>query len=199
MSPKRLTVPDPPEVIELFASIASLYPRAKGFEGVVLRCVAMRYATKTDFYSGTGAAKAGGRWNRKGILAIYAALDIHTAIAEAYQGFKSYGFATVDMQIRATAGARARFEKVLDLTKPSTLKSIGFSKEDLVNENWRALQDAGEESWTQAIGRGAVLAGFEALIAPSAVAKKSRNIVIFQENLKATSTIEILGAADLPG
>lgn len=50
---------------------------------------------------------------------------------------------------------------MLDLTDSKILKKIGFTKKELVKEDWRALQKAGEESWTQAIGRGAYLARFD--------------------------------------
>ena len=58
---------DPPEVIELLQIIADLYATADGFDGVIIRNVGAKYSSKNDFYSGVGAAKAGGRWNRKGI------------------------------------------------------------------------------------------------------------------------------------
>ena len=75
MSKRKMA--DPPEVIALFEAIASLLPDAKGFVGVVIRSVATQYANKNDFFSGDGAAKSGGRWNRPGISAIYALSLIH--------------------------------------------------------------------------------------------------------------------------
>jgi RES domain-containing protein len=189
---------DPPEVIELLQIIADLYATADGFDGVIIRNVGAKYSSKNDFYSGVGAAKAGGRWNRKGIEAIYASLDVQTATVEAYQDFIYRGLPLTDVTPRVTAGAKVKLEKVLDLTDSKILKKFGFTKKELVKEDWRALQKAGEESWTQAIGRGAYLARFEALIVSSARRNSGKNIVIFPKNVVATSTIDILGADQLP-
>ena len=189
---------DPPEVIALLQIIADLYATADGFDGVIIRNVGAKYSSKNDFYSGVGAAKAGGRWNRKGIEAIYASLDVETATVEAYQDFIYRGLPLTDVTPRVTAGAKVKLKKVLDLTDSKILKKIGFTKKELVKEDWRALQKAGEESWTQAIGRGAYLARFEALIVSSARRSSGKNIVIFPKNIVATSTIDILGADQLP-
>ena len=189
---------DPPEVIALLQIIADLYATADGFDGVIIRNVGAKYSSKNDFYSGVGAAKAGGRWNRKGIEASYASLDVQTATVEAYQDFIYRGLPLSDVTPRVTAGAKVKLEKVLDLADFKILKKIGFTKKELVNEDWRALQKAGEESWTQAIGRGAYLARFEALIVSSARRSSGKNIVIFPKNIVATSTIDILGADQLP-
>lgn len=42
-------------------------------------------------FSGEGARLYGGRWNAKGVAALYAALDPVTAVAEYYQGFSRPG------------------------------------------------------------------------------------------------------------
>jgi RES domain-containing protein len=88
--------------------------------------------------------------------------------------------------------------KVLKLTDAKVCSKIGFSLSELVNEDWKAIQSAGEEAWTQAIGRGCQLAGFEALIVPSARHKVGKNIVVFPQNLSKTSEIKILSADELP-
>ncbi len=68
-----------PEVRELFTTIASLQTRAIGFSDVIVRSVGAKHATQASFFSGKGAAKTGGRWNRIGIEAVYASLDVLTA------------------------------------------------------------------------------------------------------------------------
>jgi len=73
---KASAVPnDPPEVLELFSSIAALSSKANAFDGVVVRSVAIQYAKQNDFFSGAGAAKTGGRFNPIGLQAVYASLD----------------------------------------------------------------------------------------------------------------------------
>jgi RES domain-containing protein len=86
-----------------------------GFSGVVVRSVNTKYATASDFFSGVGASKSGGRWNRKGLEATYTSLDIETAIKEAYQNLLHYGFPISNIRPRTTAGARVKLKKVLDI------------------------------------------------------------------------------------
>lgn len=194
----RPTSSDPPEVTELLERIASLYADAGGFDGVIVRSVGTKYANEQDFFSGAGAARTGGRWNRLGLPAIYASLDVMTATLEAYQNFVRLGFPLTAILPRVTAGAKATLGKVLDLTDQAVLSQIGFSPAELAEEKWRAIQAGGEESWTQAIGRGCQQAGFEALIAASAQNDDGKNIVIFPKRLAKTSKIRILGADQLP-
>lgn len=195
---KTTTTPDPPEVLELFETIAHMFPGAVGFDGTIMRCVGAKYAKAKDFFSGAGAAKCGGRWNRVGMEAIYASLDVITATHEAYQNFVAFGFPLTSIQPRVTAGATVSLEKVLELTDAKVRSRIGFTLTELIHEDWRGLQAAGDESWTQAIGRGCLLAGFEAIIVPSARHRNGKNIVIFPGNLPKTSEIKIQFADQLP-
>jgi hypothetical protein len=69
----------------------------------------------------------------------------------------------------------------------------------LLDEDWLAIQQGGQESWTQAIGRGAFEAGFEGLIVPSARDRPNgENLVIFPTNLRRGSRIDVIGKEDLP-
>jgi len=190
--------PNPPEVVELFEVIESLVGEAKPFNGTIVRSVSTKYANESDFLTGKGAAMYGGRWNHPGIVAIYGSTDILTATMEAYQQFLTFGFSLSSLQPRVTAGAKIVLQEVIDLTAPFIRRKIGFSRNELVNEDWRAIQMSGDESWTQAIGRGALNAGFEGLLVPAAQNPKGTNLVIFPENLRPGSSIKILGKASLP-
>jgi RES domain-containing protein len=66
------------------------------------------------------------------------------------------------------AGAKVTLQTMLDLTDRDIRRRLEFSLKELVVEDWFAIQEQGQESWTQAIGRGAHQAGFEGLLAPSA-------------------------------
>ena len=197
MSKKKGTPVDTPDVVELFEAIAELYADAIGFDGRIVRTVPIKYANKNDFFSGAGAEKCGGRWNRPGISAIYASLDPFTATHEVYQNFSAFGFLKTEMQPRVTAGADVSFDKVLDLTEGKVRRKIGITLKELVEEDWAALQIRGEESWTQAIGRGCQSAGFQAILVPSARYSKGKNIVILTANLTG-GEISIVGSDKLP-
>lgn len=193
----KSTPTDPTEVVELFEVIASLFPDAKGFDGVIIRSVATKYANENDFFSGEGAAASGGRWNRRGISAVYASLDVITTTHEAYQNLVDFGFPMTKIQPRVMAGAKAQFDKVIDLTDAKIRAKIGFTVKELVGEKWEAIQASGEESWTQAIGRGCLSAGFAAILVPSARNSAGKNIVVFTANLSGDE-ISILAADQLP-
>ena len=187
-----------PEVIELYNRIASLFPDARGFSGVIFRSVAVKYASAKHFFSGGGAAKSGGRWNPSGMKAIYASLDVITATHEAYQNFLHFGFPTIAIEPRVMAGAAVSLSKILDLTDAKIRRQLGFTLKDLVTEDWRAIQDRGQESWTQTIGRCAKQAGFDGMIVPSARTKDGHNIVIFHDATTKNVKIKILAPHKLP-
>ena len=132
--PKRRRIGiEPPEVLELFALIAALSKEVVGFEGTIVRSVGCRYATESDFFSGSGASKSGGRWNRVGIDAVYASLDVITATMEAYQNLIAFRLPLSTIKPRVTAGATVNLGKVFDLTVSLNRRRIGFSLRDLID------------------------------------------------------------------
>lgn len=153
---------------------------------------------EVQFLLRRGAARHGGRWNRPGVRAVYASLDLITATYEAYQNFLDYGFSLSAVRPRVTVGALAKLGTVLDLTDSAIRRKIGFTLTELLDEDWEAIQARGEESWTQAIGRGARQAGFEAILVSSARHRGGRNIVIFPDGLAPGSSLELLAPRDLP-
>lgn len=189
---------DPPEVVGLFQRIAALLPRAISFDGTIVRSVGTLYASGDDLLSGQGASQLGGRWNRRGILAVYASLDILTATHEAYQNFFDAGFPLTAIRPRVMAGATARLSVVCDLTDRANRRRIWFTRQELVEEDWQSIQSAGEESWTQAIARGCRTAGFEGLIVPSKCRSSGKNIVIFPDRLRPRSRLVPLAPQELP-
>lgn len=189
---------EPKEIRDLFFRIENCLPHAVRLKANGFRFAAVKYANEVDLISGDGASSNGGRWNRPGIRAIYVSLDPRTAVEESYQEFLKYGFKVKDIRPRVIAGVKLNVRHLLDLTDDKIRRALGFSLADLMDEDWHAIQSAGEESWTQAIGRGALRAGFEGLIAPSARIRKGNNVVIFPANLARASSIEILAKDELP-
>jgi RES domain-containing protein len=186
-------------VQELFDAIGACLPDAVSVDQVIYRSVSMRFANAADFLSGTGAAAYGGRWNRRGIEAVYGSLSIQTAVHEAYRNVLHDGFPASSIRPRVLAGAEANLEALLDLTDANTRRRLGFTLGELLDEDWQGIQNEGDESWTQAIGRGAYVAGFEGLLVPSVQDRpRGVNIVFFPANLRPGSTIDILGEDELP-
>lgn len=186
------------EVQELFDRITACLPRAVPLNGAAFRSAGIKYANEAELISGVGAGYYGGRWNPPGMRAIYACLDPVTATKESYQEFVRYGFTDEDIRPRVMAGLRVNARRLLDLTDGKIRRKLGFRLDDLTKEDWRAIQEGGEESWTQAIGRGARAAGFEGLIAPSARHRGGTNVVLFPENLDSESIVEPMARDELP-
>jgi RES domain-containing protein len=193
-----MTEPEP-GVQELFDAIALCMPDAVDLDEVVFRSASVQFANAVDFLSGAGAAAFGGRWNPRGIEAAYASLSIQTATNEAFQNILKHGFPASSIRPRVFAGAQVQLHAMLDLTDGNIQKRLGFTLDELLDEDWLGIQEEGDESWTQAAGRGACIIGFEGLIVPSCQHRPDGvNIVIFPKNLRTDSRIYILGEDDLP-
>ena len=118
---------------------------------------------------------------------------------EAYQNILHLGFPASSIRPRVFAGAKARLQALFDLTNATVRAHLGFTLVELLNEDWLGIQEEGDESWTQAIGRGAYVAGFEGLLVPSAQDRPDGvNVVLFPDRLRRGSKIVILGADQLP-
>ena len=109
--------------------------------------------------------------------------NVIAATNEAYQNFISAGFSLSAIRPRVMAGATAKLSLLCDLTDKANRRRIRFTLEELLSEDWQGIQAAGEESWTQAIGRGCRTAGFEGLLVPSARNWDGTNIVVFPDKL----------------
>jgi len=187
-----------PEVQGLFDLIAECLPLAIGLDATVFRSAGVKYANERDFISGEGAGYNGGRWNRPGIKAVYASLDLVTAAKESFQEFAKYGFKITYIQPRVMAGARVKVHRLLDLSDAKIRRKLGFRLDELTREDWAAIQSGGEESWTQAIGRGCRVTGFEGLLAPSARHRPGKNVVVFPDKLDSDSSVELIAQDELP-
>ncbi len=183
---------------KLFERIAKCMPRAIGLDAPVFRSTTVKYGNEKDFISGVGAGYHGGRWNPKGIRAVYGSLTPVTAVEESYQQFYTYGFKAANIKPRVLAGIRVKVHRLLDLTDAKIRRKIGFTLTDLICEDWHAIQGAGEESWTQTIGRGTRAAGFEGLLAPSAQRRSGKNAVIFPDKLDSNSSLALIAGEELP-
>ena len=157
----------------------------------------MKYANESDLVTGAGSAIHGGRWNPRGLRAIYGSLDVITAVKESYQLLAAFGF-TGGVKPRVIAGAQVKVRRVLDLKDAQTLEQLGFTERDLVEEDWRSIQFSGQESWTQAIAKAAVKAGFEAVRAPSAQNSEGVNFVIYPDHLLKGSFVLAAHPHELP-
>ena len=110
---------------------------------------------------GQGAFRAGGRWNSRGVPAVYTSLDPATAILEVAV---HKGFAALDTVAHVLTAAT-----VLD---PSNIRVV--QPEDVPNPNWLrpGIPGAGQQAFGDAL-----LAEHPLILVPSAVSSHSWNLI----------------------
>ena len=127
------------------------------FEGLLYRALDPRYAR--DPLSGEGARRFGGRFNPKGVAALYTALSPHTAIREANQAGH--------LQPTVLVAYEARIERVFDATDADALEAAGVTAALLSANTWRDEMLSGGVAGTQAFAERVRGDGFDALRVPS--------------------------------
>lgn len=143
--------------------------------GLVYRAHHPRWAF--DPASGQGAAVHGGRFNPKGMEALYTARRLETAWLEAQQGFP------FKAQPMTMCAYEVDCEDVVDLTDPSELDRLGIAPSDL-SAPWEDLASRGKIPPTWALTRLLVKEGAAGILvpsyAPSAVANADINAVFWR-------------------
>lgn len=131
---------------------------ATRYRGVVYRAHNPRWAFAPT--SGEGAARHGGRFNPRGVPALYTSERFETAWLEAQQGF------AYKTQPLLLCGYEVDSRPVLDLTRPEVLADTGFTFADLACP-WELLAFERQEppSWT--LARRCMAAGIAGIRIPS--------------------------------
>lgn len=155
------------------------HPLEIRFNGLVYRAHHPGWAYQPT--SGEGAKRHGGRFNRKGVVALYTALDLTTAWLEAQQGFpfKAQPMTLVAYQVCC--------ERIADLTDSARVEdagidpaALGCAWEDLVS---RGLQPP---SWQIADAliaaglQGALVPSFAPALNPAPAPPSRRNLVLWR-------------------
>jgi RES domain-containing protein len=181
------------------ARLRKTKPRFAKWRGIAFRAAPLEYARIAKLLDGMGSLKFGGRWSTAGTFpAVNLALTQAAAIAESGANFTYYNFAPGDVRPKVLVGVQLRLEKVIDLTNPGGLaEELQPGMDQLLAEDWRAANDAGHESQTQALGRAAHDLGAEALLAPSARVPGAKNLIYFPDTSTSRATVTILGQAEL--
>lgn len=109
--------------------------------------------------SGRGAALYGGRFNPKGVPALYVSLAVMTAVKEANQ--------VGSLQPTTLVSYEASFEAVADCRAPDLLSAYGMNTDGLADPTWRDAMRRDGEAPTQAFARRLIAAGFDAMLVPS--------------------------------
>lgn len=162
------------------------------FEGLVYRALNPRYAREP--LSGRGAAIYGGRFNAKGVPALYTSLSVMTAIREANQ--------VGTLQPTTLVCYRAAIETVFDATDPSGLVAYGATPADLAADDWRDAMRSTGLAPTQRLAARLMADGFAAIIAPSfarGAGAEDRNLVIWRWGAGTPAQLSVIDDDDRLG
>jgi RES domain-containing protein len=124
------------------------------YEGKLYRALNPIYAGEP--LSGRGAQRYGGRFNPKGVPALYASLSIMTALREANQ--------VGALQPTTLVAYDADIEAVFDGRDEAALDREGMNATLISDATWRDQMKSGGEARTQTFARRLIAAGYNGLL-----------------------------------
>jgi RES domain-containing protein len=136
--------------------------------------------------SGDGARLHGGRFNPKGMAALYASLTPLTAIRDANRAGA--------FQPATLVCYRADLDPVLDTRDPAALSAHGVTSALLADDAWR-LRMASGDAPTQALAERLIAAGFVGMLvrsfAPGAT-QADLNLVLWRWGAEPPATLSVI-------
>ncbi len=139
-----------------------------------------------DPLSGEGARKHGGRFNPRGMAALYGTLDPVTAVREV-------SLIGQPLQPTILVSFAADVEPVFDGTDPAALAGQGMTPADLAADDWRVHMAEGREAPTQALARRLGTQGFTGMLAPSyarLAPVQARNLILWRWSAQSLRLID---------
>ncbi len=128
------------------------------FVGFVFRAQAPKWAL--DALSGEGARQNGGRFNKKGVPALYTSLSILGALRES----TPFG---LQLQPTTICAYHVDVRPIFDATNAGNLAQKGFLFTDLEDPNWRAEKLAGRISTSQSVADRLIRDGYAGMLVQS--------------------------------
>jgi RES domain-containing protein len=155
------------------------------YRGKLYRALNPVYAREP--LSGRGAELYGGRFNPRGVPALYSSLSAMTALREAHQAG--------NLQPTTLVSYDADVEAVFDCRNLAGLREQDMDAAALADPTWRDRMKAGGEAGTQAFARRLIAAGYHALLvrsfAPGA-SGKDLNLVLWKWGDDAPSRVTLI-------
>ena len=127
------------------------------YRGTLYRALNPVYAREP--LSGRGAELYGGRFNRKGMPALYTSLSIVAALREANQAGS--------LQPTTLVSYDAEFARIFDTRDDIALRAEGMDDAGLADPTWRDQMKAAGEAKTQAFAGRLAAAGYHGLLVRS--------------------------------
>ena len=127
------------------------------YEGKLYRALNPVYAREP--LSGKGAAIYGGRFNARGVPALYLSLSVLTALREANQ--------VGNLQPTTLVSYEAEIEAIFDCRDATALAAVHMTADDLAAATWRDEMKSAGEARTQGFARRLVATGHNGLLVRS--------------------------------
>lgn len=144
------------------------------FTGILYRALNPVWAG--DPLSGEGARRFGGRFNPRGMAALYTTLDPVTAVREV-------SLIGQPLQPTILVSFEADLAPVFDGTDPALLAARGLTPAILAADDWRSYMATGREAPGQILARSLVDEDFAGLLVPSyarLAPPQARNLVLWR-------------------
>ncbi|UWU23572.1 RES domain-containing protein (plasmid) [Rhizobium sp. CB3060] len=155
------------------------------YEGKLYRALNPIYARQP--LSGRGAELYGGRFNPKGMPALYTSLSVLTALREANQ--------VGSLQPTTLVSYDAALEKVFNSCDEDALQAEGMDAASIADPTWRDQMKATGEARTQRFARRLAAAGYQGLLvrsfAPGATAD-DMNLVLWTWDESASARLTLI-------
>ncbi|MGA1834577.1 RES family NAD+ phosphorylase [Rhizobium wenxiniae] len=155
------------------------------YQGKLYRALNPIYACEP--LSGRGAELYGGRFNAKGVPALYTSLTIMTALKEANQ--------VGNLQPTTLVSYDADLERVFDCREDTTIQAQGIDAAALADHTWRDQMKSAGEARTQTFARQLAADGYCGLIVKSyaaAATDDDLNLVLWAWSNAAPSRLILI-------
>lgn len=174
--------PRPPHVIE--------------WQDTAFRFSELKYAARSDFTTGEGARRHGGRFTPcGGPCTVYLSLEPETAAGELMSWYAYYQLPATAFRPRVLAAVGVSVGFALEMTSPKLLGALGLTSEMLATE-WRDTDHTGGIAPTQTLGRLLFETGLEGFLVSSARRLGGVNLILFPENFRPGSHALMIGGED---
>lgn len=159
--------------------------KAIRYAGTLYRAINPIFAREP--LSGRGAELFGGRFNPKGVPALYLSLSIVTALREANQ--------VGSLQPTTLVSYDAEIEMIFDTRNEIALAAEGLRAKSLADPSWRDQMHKQGEAATQSLARRLMTAGYNGLLVRSfakGAAETDLNLVLWRWGVSAPSRLVVI-------
>ncbi|MEW4462561.1 MULTISPECIES: RES family NAD+ phosphorylase [Hyphomicrobiales] len=162
---------------------------ASSYSGKLYRALNPVFAREP--MSGRGAELHGGRFNPRGVPALYLSTSVLTALREANQ--------VGDLQPTTLVCYRAEIETVFDTSDIAALEAAGYDETALADPTWRDQMRTMGEARTQRFARELIANGYSGLRVRSFAkggGPDDMNLVLWRWGTTAPSRLELIDDED---